>query len=72
MCLAITGKITEIKDESAVIDFDGVLKEATLTLCPQAKTGDYVLVHAGFVIQTLQEDEGLELVRLNRELKEIL
>ncbi|MCL2817548.1 MAG: HypC/HybG/HupF family hydrogenase formation chaperone [Clostridiales bacterium] len=72
MCLAVTGKITEIKDGAALINFDGVLKEAALMLCPQAKPGDYVLVHAGFIIQLLQEDEGLELARLNRELKEIL
>ena len=72
MCLAIPGKITEIKNDAAIIDYDGVLKEASLMLCPQARLGDYVLVHAGFAIQVLQEDEGLELARLNRELKEIL
>ena len=72
MCLAITGKITEIKNGAAIIDYDGVLKEASLTLCPQAKSGEYVLVHAGFIIQILQEDEGSELARLNRELEDIL
>jgi hydrogenase expression/formation protein HypC len=61
MCLAIPGRIISIQNEYAQIDYSGVTKSASLRLCKNAKVGDYVLVHAGFVIQILEEDDGREL-----------
>ncbi len=61
MCLAIPGKIIEIKDGTAQIDYGGVTKSASLRLFPNARPGEYALVHAGFVIQILDKDEGGEL-----------
>lgn len=67
MCLAIPGRIISIKDEYAEIDFGGVSKRASLRLINNARVGDYALVHAGFVIQILDEDAGDELETLIKE-----
>jgi hydrogenase expression/formation protein HypC len=66
MCLAIPSRITKIENEMAVIDVDGVQREASLLLLEDARVGDYVIVHAGFAIQKLDEaaaQETLELLR---------
>jgi len=69
MCLAIPGVIIEISaDEQEVrVDYNGISRWASRRLCPQATMGDYVLVHAGFLIQVLSVEEGLELDRLAKE-----
>ena len=69
MCLAIPGRVAEIdrKQEKAVISYDGLSKSASIRLLPQVREGQLVLVHAGFVIQILEEDDGEELLRLVRE-----
>ena len=69
MCLAIPGKIVKISSEEAVVNYDGLEKTASTRLYPTVSVGDYVLVHAGFIIQILSEDEGYELLRLNREIE---
>jgi hydrogenase expression/formation protein HypC len=51
----------------AVIDVDGVRREASLLLLEDARVGDYVIVHAGFAIQTIDEQTALESLRLLRE-----
>lgn len=49
MCLAIPGKIKKIDEDAiAEIDFDGVIRRASMDMLPNAKVDDYVLVHAGF------------------------
>ncbi len=62
MCLAIPGKIQEIRTENglpmAVIDYSGARNEACLAYTPEAQVGDYVIVHAGFALQILNEDEA--------------
>ena len=69
MCLAIPGKIQEIEGDMAVIDYTGLRKKACLRLFPQARVGDYVLIHAGFVIQLLTAEEGEELTALAEEME---
>jgi hydrogenase expression/formation protein HypC len=68
MCLAVPGRITEIAGTTAKVDFGGVTRDAELTLVPDASVGDYVLVHAGFAIQVLADDEAEETLQLFREL----
>ena len=61
MCLAIPGKITEIREDSlATVDILGATREVALDLTPQAGLGDYVLVHAGFAMQIVDEREAEE------------
>ncbi len=64
MCLAIPAKIVNRKDDVAEVDFgEGVLREVNVTLV-EAKNGDYILVHAGYAIQVLDENEALETLSL--------
>ncbi|MEM4703893.1 MAG: HypC/HybG/HupF family hydrogenase formation chaperone [Candidatus Bathyarchaeia archaeon] len=64
MCLAIPAKIVSLKGDKAEVDFgEGVLREVNITLV-DAKLGDYVLVHAGYAIQVLDEKEALETLNL--------
>ena len=70
MCLAIPGKITDIdkKKEYATIDYgDGTKRKANISLV-DVKIGDYVLVHAGFAIEKLDEKEAQDTLNLFREM----
>ena len=70
MCLAIPGKIIEIEEnnEHAIVDYgDGTKRKANITLV-EVKKGDYVLVHAGFAIEVLNEKEANETLSLFREI----
>ncbi len=68
MCLAVPGKIIEIKaDYQAEIDFGGVTRSARLDLLPKSRVGDYVIVHAGFAIQKLDKEDAEETMKLIEE-----
>ncbi len=67
MCLAIPSKIVEINDQMAVIDVDGVRREASLLMLEDPEVGDYVIVHAGFAIQKIDEAAAMESLQLLRE-----
>ncbi|MEM3627774.1 MAG: HypC/HybG/HupF family hydrogenase formation chaperone [Candidatus Bathyarchaeia archaeon] len=68
MCLAIPAKVISVEGEKAKVDFgEGVLREINIMLV-NAKVGDYVLVHAGYAIQVLEEKEALETIRLWNEI----
>ena len=68
MCLAIPARVMRIDGSKAQVDFgEGVLREVNVTLV-EAKVGDYVLVHAGYAIQTLDEKEALETISLWKEI----
>jgi hydrogenase expression/formation protein HypC len=70
MCLAIPAKVVTIDEDKARVDFGGgVLREVNVTLV-SVKVGDYVLVHAGYAIQVLDEQEALETLRLWNEILE--
>ncbi len=71
MCLAIPTRIIEIKGTNAVVEFGGVRKEIGLQLVPDAKVGDYVLLHAGFAIQKMDEGEARETLKVLEELIEV-
>jgi hydrogenase expression/formation protein HypC len=65
MCLAIPGKIVSIIIEdplmrSGKVSFGGILKEVNLAYTPEAQIGDYVIVHAGFALNRLDEEEALK------------
>lgn len=71
-CLAIPGKIVSINDNIAQVDVAGVIRTASLQLVDDAKVGDYALLHAGFAIQLLDEEEALETLKLWESMDEIL
>jgi hydrogenase expression/formation protein HypC len=60
MCLAIPGKILERTDEDALVDFQGNRLRINTTLTPEAVLGNWVLVHAGFSISIIEEQDALE------------
>jgi hydrogenase expression/formation protein HypC len=72
MCLAVPGKITEIYTAGtllmAKIDFGGVMREACIEALPEAKIGDYAIVHAGFALNLLSESEAQETLDALRQL----
>lgn len=75
MCLAIPAQVATIGDDNlATVDIMGVTRQVSLDLTPAAKVGDYVLVHAGFAIEVVDEDfaqETLDLIRQFPELADI-
>ncbi len=67
MCLAIPAKILSLDGTKAQVDFgQGILRDVNVALV-EAKIGEYVLVHAGYAIQVLEEKEALETLRLMNE-----
>ena len=67
MCLAIPSKIVEINEGMATIDVDGVQRKCSLMLVDDAKIGDYVIVHAGFALHTIDEAAAMESLKLLKE-----
>ncbi len=61
MCLAIPSKILKIKGQIAEVDIGGNVKEVNIMLTPEAKVGDYVLLHAGYAIQVIDEKAANEI-----------
>ncbi len=68
MCLAVPAKIIETDGQQAIVEIGGLRKQASIVLLPEAVTGDYVLLHAGFAISMVDEKEALETLRLFEEL----
>jgi hydrogenase expression/formation protein HypC len=58
VCLAVPARIVSIEGTKGVIDLDGVRREISLMLCPGSQVGQYALVHAGFAITVLDEEEA--------------
>lgn len=69
MCLAFPAKVIEIKDSLAKVELSGVTRDVSLMLLPEAKLGDYVLVHAGFAMQVVQKQEVDEMLALFDEME---
>jgi hydrogenase expression/formation protein HypC len=74
MCLAIPGKVIEIdatvSPVMGKIDFGGIKKEVCLDLVPDVKIGEYVIVHVGFAISTMNENEAIETLKLFEQMGE--
>ena len=68
MCLAIPARIVKLEEDNAVVDAMGNQFNAKTTLLPDAKLGDLVLVHAGFAISTIDEDEARKTWQLIEEI----
>lgn len=72
MCLAVPGKIVEIREsdglQMARVDFGGIFREACLDYVPEAKVGDYCVIHVGFAISLLSEQEALETLELLKQI----
>jgi hydrogenase expression/formation protein HypC len=76
MCLAIPGRITKIEGtepllRTGTVDFAGVTKSISLAYVPEAVVGDYVLVHVGFAIGTVDEAEAAQVFEYLRQMGEL-
>lgn len=67
MCLAIPSRIVDIENHMAVIDVDGVQRKVSLLLVENPQVGDWVIVHAGFAIQIIDEEVARESLQIMRE-----
>ncbi len=70
MCLAVPLRIQEIDGALAKVELGGVLREISLVLTPEARVGDYVLVHTGYAISVLDEEEAHQTLALLAEMEE--
>ena len=72
MCLGIPGKIIEVYETNGLpmgkIDFGGVIKEACLAYVPEAQVGDYTIVHVGFALNIIDEEEAQKTLELLSEI----
>jgi len=75
MCLGIPGKIVEKFEiegrQMGKVDFGGVIKETCLDFVPEAKVGDYCIIHVGFALNILDEQEAMETLDLFRQMDEL-
>jgi hydrogenase expression/formation protein HypC len=75
MCLAIPGKIVEFHENQGVrmskVDFGGITREACIEYLPDAQLGDYVLVHVGFAISKVDEDEAARTYKYLEEMNQL-
>ncbi len=75
MCLAVPGKIVESYDSHGIrmskVDFGGITREACLEYLPDAAVGDYVLVHVGFAISKVDEEEAARTFQYLAEMDEL-
>ncbi len=76
MCLAIPGKIISISDDKSLmrmgkVDFSGIVKEVSLVYVPQARIGDYTIVHVGFALSIVDEIEAAQVFNYLRQMDEL-
>ena len=68
MCLAVPMKLIQFEGVNGVVESDGVIIDVNIMLIEEPKIGDYLIIHAGFAIQKLDEKEALETINLFKEL----
>lgn len=76
MCLAVPGKIVSIAgadplERTGRIDFGGIFKQANLAYVPEAQVGDYVIVHVGFALSRVDEDEAQKIFEYLKQMQEL-
>jgi hydrogenase expression/formation protein HypC len=70
MCLAMPAKILSIEGDQAEVDFGGVIRRTNVSMV-EAEVGDYVIIHAGFAIQKIDEEEAMETLKLWNEFLDV-
>jgi len=68
MCLSIPARVVEMDGNTAKVDVGGILREISVDLCPDIALGEYVLIHAGFAIQKVDEEVARQTLDLLRKL----
>jgi len=68
MCLAVPSRVKAIEGQYAVVDIGGVSRNVSIILTPEVKVGEYILVHTGYSIGVVDEDEAQETIKLFSDL----
>lgn len=76
MCLAIPGQLLSVSGDDPLtrtgkVSFGGIVKEVNLAYVPEANVGDYVIVHVGFAISVVDEEEALQVFEYLRQMDEL-
>jgi hydrogenase expression/formation protein HypC len=71
MCLAIPALIKSIEGKEAEVEIGGISRRASLWLTPEAKVGDYVLLHTGYAINIIDQEEAVETLKLLEEMAKL-
>ena len=76
MCLAIPGRVTSVTGDDPLwrtgkVDFGGIVKEVSLAYVPEVKIGEYVIVHVGFALSRLDENEAKKVFQYLKEMDEL-
>jgi hydrogenase expression/formation protein HypC len=76
MCLGIPGKVVEVEENPqgmtmGKVSFGGIIKDACLVYVPEVQVGDYVIIHAGFALSIVDEEEAMEVFEMLRQMEEL-
>jgi hydrogenase expression/formation protein HypC len=76
MCLGVPGKVIEIEQNAlgiamGKVSFGGIAKEVCMAYTPEVQVGDYVIVHAGFALSVIDEEEAMEVFEMLKEMEEL-
>lgn len=71
MCLAVPARVQSIHDHEAEVEIGGTTYRASIWLTPEVKVGDYVLLHTGYAISVIDEEEAKETLKILREISDI-
>ena len=76
MCLAVPGKVVEVRGQEPLercgkVEFGGLLKEVNFAYVPEVRVGDYVIVHVGFAISKLDEEEATKVFEYLSEMEDL-
>ena len=72
MCLAVPGRLEEKQGRYGVVNFRGVRRKVDISLLQSCEVGDYLIVHAGFAIEILEEQDALETLEIFRQIEAAL
>ncbi|MBD3285906.1 HypC/HybG/HupF family hydrogenase formation chaperone [candidate division WOR-3 bacterium] len=70
MCIGIPAEVIEISGQTGKVDYQGVVRETSFVMLPEAEVGEFVILHAGFAIKKLSAEEARETLKLIREMLE--
>lgn len=71
MCVAVAGKVVKVEKNRAKVSFDGALLEVATDFVKDVKIGDYLLIHAGYALEKVKEEQAIETINTFKELQEI-
>lgn len=72
MCLGVTAKVVKIDGQKADVEFDGVTQAISIAMTPEVKIGEYVMIHAGFAISIIDQEQAEETMNLFIEIKKMM